>query len=188
MKKGGRTKAARPGHRPRQLLAAPPSSEVHGSHHYKSRSFRLLSSVYTRQFFVILVAIGCLSVCWMTVVGRHGGHGQWKFGRLISVVHTIVIAGMHANHTLPLLFLYPIAHPHEPAVAAVVGVIDAPRTSEASPLAQTQDALANHALRNYHGEPDLEDVMLYLKSQPSCKDLPIFVSMANVPSELYWQL
>ena len=34
----------------------------------------------------------------------------------------------------------------------------------------------------------LEDVMLYLQNQPQCKNKPIFTSMAQVGSDLYWQL
>ena len=34
----------------------------------------------------------------------------------------------------------------------------------------------------------LEEIIEHLHNQESCKDLPIFVSMANVPSDLYWQL
>lgn len=34
----------------------------------------------------------------------------------------------------------------------------------------------------------LEDHFLYLQNQTECKSIPIFTSMANVFSELYWQL
>ena len=34
----------------------------------------------------------------------------------------------------------------------------------------------------------LEDYFVYLSEQPLCKNLPIFTSMANIFSELYWQL
>jgi hypothetical protein len=34
----------------------------------------------------------------------------------------------------------------------------------------------------------LEDFLLYLSKQPECINTPIFTSMANVFSELYWQM
>jgi len=34
----------------------------------------------------------------------------------------------------------------------------------------------------------LEDQLLYMQTQPECKHVPIFTSMANVFSNLYWQL
>jgi hypothetical protein len=34
----------------------------------------------------------------------------------------------------------------------------------------------------------LEDALFYLSSQPQCKRIPIFTSMAQIGSDLYWQL
>lgn len=34
----------------------------------------------------------------------------------------------------------------------------------------------------------MEDYFIFLSSQPSCQNLPVITSMANIFSELYWQL
>jgi hypothetical protein len=57
---------------------------------------------------------------------------------------------------------------------------------------KVQQTLANHPFHRLTPEQRnsfaLEDYLHYLHQQPECKDKPIFTSMANVFSDLYWQL
>ena len=60
-------------------------------------------------------------------------------------------------------------------------------------LIDARKVLDNHPLNRL--PPDrplesysLEDIMLYLQDKPQCKSKPIFTSMAQVGSDLYWQL
>ena len=39
-----------------------------------------------------------------------------------------------------------------------------------------------------NSKPTLEKVLYYMQNQPQCKGIPIFLSMAAVGSDLYWQL
>lgn len=59
-------------------------------------------------------------------------------------------------------------------------------------LMEVIQALQSHPLtRLQKGDRramSLEDQLLYMHSQPECKHVPIFTSMANVFSDLYWQL
>jgi cytoskeletal protein RodZ len=51
--------------------------------------------------------------------------------------------------------------------------------------------LQSHPLHRFHTNNTnhgIEDYLLFLSRQSECKDIPIFVSMANVFSELYWQM
>lgn len=45
-----------------------------------------------------------------------------------------------------------------------------------------------HAFVKEHGSDSIEDILLHISRQPQCEGIPIFVSMANVFSELYWQM
>lgn len=55
-----------------------------------------------------------------------------------------------------------------------------------------QQVLSNHPVFRYNvtqATPyELEDVMVYMKDLPVCRDKPIFLSMATVGDDLYWQL
>ena len=57
---------------------------------------------------------------------------------------------------------------------------------------QTTRTLLDHPLKklnsSYLNSAPLEDIMLYLHKNSACKGKPIFTSMANVGSELYWQM
>jgi hypothetical protein len=54
--------------------------------------------------------------------------------------------------------------------------------------------LANHPIHQIKqseassSPPAFEDYFVHVKSHPSCANLPLFVSMANVFSDLYWQM
>lgn len=64
-------------------------------------------------------------------------------------------------------------------------LIDTERMLRAHPLFQP-------AAPVYRGDgesiPSLEETMIYLKSQPVCSKMPIFLTMATVGDDLYWQL
>lgn len=55
-----------------------------------------------------------------------------------------------------------------------------------------EEALRSHPFHQLSEEQlntfAMEDYFVYLSQQPQCQDLPIFTSMANIFSELYWQL
>jgi hypothetical protein len=59
-------------------------------------------------------------------------------------------------------------------------------------IEKIQKTLKMHPLRQLSEEQistfRMEDYFVYLSEQSICKDLPIFTSMANIFSELYWQL
>jgi hypothetical protein len=63
-------------------------------------------------------------------------------------------------------------------------------------LFDAQEILRGHPLNLYmctrrsqgHGKPSLEVVLEHMQSRPQCKGVPIFLSMAAVGSDLYWQL
>jgi hypothetical protein len=59
-------------------------------------------------------------------------------------------------------------------------------------LLKVQQTLASHPFHRLTSEERntfaLEDYLHYLHQQPECRDKPIFTSMANVFSDLYWQL
>ena len=60
-------------------------------------------------------------------------------------------------------------------------------------LTDARQLLDNHPfhrlpLNNSADKMLLEDAMFYLSSQPQCKNVPIFTSMAQIGSDLYWQL
>ena len=58
-------------------------------------------------------------------------------------------------------------------------------------LGQIEERLRNCPYHEYiksHINEPLEEVLVYLHSRPECRDKPIFTSMANVGSEMYWQL
>jgi hypothetical protein len=59
-------------------------------------------------------------------------------------------------------------------------------------IEKIQKTLKMHPLRQLSEEQistfKMEDYFVYLSEQSICKDLPIFTSMANIFSELYWQL
>ena len=59
-------------------------------------------------------------------------------------------------------------------------------------LMEVIQALQSHPLTRLQKSDrramSLEDQLLYMHSQPECKHVPIFTSMANVFSDLYWQL
>jgi hypothetical protein len=64
-------------------------------------------------------------------------------------------------------------------------LIDTERMLRAHPLFQP-------AAPAYRGDgvsrPTLEETMIYLSSQPVCSKMPIFLTMATVGDDLYWQL
>ncbi len=59
-------------------------------------------------------------------------------------------------------------------------------------IKRIEDTLRSHPLshlsRNQTDHFLLEDYFVYLSSQPQCRNLPVITSMANIFSELYWQL
>lgn len=67
-------------------------------------------------------------------------------------------------------------------------------------LKKAQQKVIDHVVEQLEGHPlhrftnnndskfGIEDYLYYLSRQPECKGIPIFVSMANVFSELYWQM
>jgi len=59
-------------------------------------------------------------------------------------------------------------------------LVEVMRILQAHPLARLQ--------RDQRRTMSLEDQLLYMQGQPECKQVPIFTSMANVFSDLYWQL
>jgi hypothetical protein len=75
-------------------------------------------------------------------------------------------------------------------VEAQVPVAKAP--DSVSEALYEREVLLNHPLHKLSATEKatlaLEDQMVYLHSQPECQGLPIFTSMANVFSDLYWQL
>lgn len=77
-------------------------------------------------------------------------------------------------------------HQHRSRVA---GVVSGPASLEA-----IQEKLRNSPYHGYmqsHKDkpgPSLEDVLVYLHEHAACRDKPIFSTMANVGSDLYWQL
>ena len=62
-----------------------------------------------------------------------------------------------------------------------LALIEARKVLDNHPL---NKLISNRSLESY----SLEDAMFYLYSQPQCKNKPIFTSMAQVGSDLYWQL
>lgn len=64
--------------------------------------------------------------------------------------------------------------------------------SHYSPETIVQQKLLNHPLNRLSSYQksylSLEDHLEFIHNQTECKDLPIFTSMANVFSDLYWQL
>ena len=59
-------------------------------------------------------------------------------------------------------------------------------------FAEAQQILSGHPVFQYNLSSttprELEDVMVYMKALPVCSDKPIFLSMATVGDDLYWQL
>eukprot|EP01040_Poterioochromonas_malhamensis_P007223 gene7223-7796_t len=59
-------------------------------------------------------------------------------------------------------------------------------------IRRIEDTLRSHPLshlsRNQTDHFLLEDYFVYLSTQPQCRNLPVITSMANIFSELYWQL
>jgi hypothetical protein len=59
-------------------------------------------------------------------------------------------------------------------------------------LMKVMQALQSHPLTRLKKADrramSLEDQLLYMHSQSECEHVPIFTSMANVFSDLYWQL
>lgn len=59
-------------------------------------------------------------------------------------------------------------------------------------IRRIEDTLRSHPLshlsRNQTDHFILEDYFVYLSTQPQCRNLPVITSMANIFSELYWQL
>lgn len=60
-------------------------------------------------------------------------------------------------------------------------------------LSDARKVLDNHPfhrlpLNNSADKMLLQDALFYLSSQPQCKRIPIFTSMAQIGSDLYWQL
>jgi hypothetical protein len=66
------------------------------------------------------------------------------------------------------------------------------REAQMAVLNDVRRTLNSHPLHKYPTDlskkPTLEDFLLYLSKQPECINTPIFTSMANVFSELYWQM
>lgn len=67
------------------------------------------------------------------------------------------------------------------------------RADHPAALIEARRILDNHPFRTLPlnqsiGNISLEGAMLYLSKQPQCKDTPIFTSMAQVGTDLYWQL
>lgn len=86
-----------------------------------------------------------------------------------------------------------------PSVSEKTGEFNAPRSdvkekvSAYSSVADDVDTvLRNHPIhrltRKQRRDMSLEEHFVYLKSQSQCKSIPIFTSMANVFSDMYWQL
>lgn len=48
--------------------------------------------------------------------------------------------------------------------------------------------LLSYLKDNKQGEPSLESTMMYLHTLPMCADKPVFLTMATVGDDLYWQL
>lgn len=75
-------------------------------------------------------------------------------------------------------------------------VVGSTPVSGVTSLEAIQEKLRNspyHAyMQSYNDKdkpgPSLEDVLVYLHEHPACRDKPIFSTMANVGSDLYWQL
>ena len=64
-------------------------------------------------------------------------------------------------------------------------LIDTERMLKAHPLFQP----ASPAYRgDGDSRPTLEETMIYISSQPVCSKMPIFLTMATVGDDLYWQL
>lgn len=61
-----------------------------------------------------------------------------------------------------------------------------------SVVEQVHAILENHPLHSLSNETkakmSLEDYFVFMHAQPGCQHVPIFTSMANVFSDLYWQL
>jgi hypothetical protein len=149
-------------------------------------------SVYSKQFCAIALAFLFVCICGWLVFGRSHYGQHWQFGRLASVAHTIIMVRTGMNESEPVVHVAPPVPPVPPAPPAseLGGSADpvAPVGTDDDPFLTTRQALDGHPLRQYHGKMLLEDVVVYLKQQPTCNDLPIFITMANVASELYWEL
>lgn len=65
-------------------------------------------------------------------------------------------------------------------------------TTQISSVEDFEKELKMHPLRQLTPEQlqsfQMEDYFEYLKKQPQCQKIPIFISMGNVFSELYWQM
>ena len=62
---------------------------------------------------------------------------------------------------------------------------EATRVLRAHPLLQPDSPVYRG---NGENGASLEEAMVYVKSQPVCKNMPIFLTMATVGDDLYWQL
>jgi hypothetical protein len=65
-------------------------------------------------------------------------------------------------------------------------------TQQALVIQEIETALKSHPFTKLSAEQTnsflLEDYFVYLSSQSECQGLPVITSMANIFSELYWQL
>jgi hypothetical protein len=65
-------------------------------------------------------------------------------------------------------------------------------SQQASVIEEIENTLKSHPLSKLTAEQtnsfQLEDYFVYLSSQSECRGLPVITSMANIFSELYWQL
>ena len=56
-------------------------------------------------------------------------------------------------------------------------------------LIEAENILRRHPIRRLNTtDYSLEDAMVFIQSQPQCYDKPIFLTMATVGDDLYWQL
>lgn len=62
---------------------------------------------------------------------------------------------------------------------------EATRVLRAHPLLQPESPVYRG---NGENGASLEEAMIYIKNQPVCKNMPIFLTMATVGDDLYWQL
>lgn len=81
---------------------------------------------------------------------------------------------------------------HDVVPASNSAMLSTSKIDTLSAVDKTKAMLRSHPLKqlkkSYLESAPLEEVMKYLQDQPQCGGKPIFTSMANVGSDLYWQM